>query len=61
MGELELRAVLIALHTFAHLLAGASVLFKVDNEEAHYALEKRSAKLNHPTNAQYSPTLPTCA
>ena len=26
MGELELRAVLIALHTFAHLLAGASVL-----------------------------------
>ena len=44
MGELELRAVLIALHTFAHLLAGASVLFKVDNEEAHYALEKRSAK-----------------
>jgi hypothetical protein len=44
MGELELRAVLIALHTFAPHLAGASVLFKVDNEEARYALEKRSAK-----------------
>ena len=44
MGELELRAVLIALHTFAPRLAGASVLFKVDNEEARYALEKRSAK-----------------
>jgi hypothetical protein len=44
MGELELRAVLIALYTFAPQLAGASVLFKVDNEEAHYALEKRSAK-----------------
>ena len=41
MGELEL---LIALHAFAHLLTGASVLFKVDNEEARYALEKRAAK-----------------
>ena len=44
MGELELCAVLIALHTFAPRMAGASVLFKVDNEEARYALEKRSAK-----------------
>ena len=44
MGELELRAALIALHTFAHQLAGASVLFKVDNEEAYYALQKRSAR-----------------
>ena len=58
MGELELRAVMIALHTFAHLLAGASVL-KVDNEEAHYALEKCSA--NPPNQRAILADMPTCA
>jgi hypothetical protein len=58
MGELELRAVLIALHTFAPQLAGASVLFKVDNEEAHYA---KSVPQSSPTNAPSSLTSPICA
>ena len=45
MGELELRAIAMALVTFAPSLAGASILCITDNHESEIAVNKRSSKM----------------
>ena len=45
MGELELRAIAMALVTFAPDLAGASILCISDNHESAVAVNNRSSKM----------------
>jgi hypothetical protein len=45
MGELELRAIAMALVTFAPNLAGASLLCITDNHESEVAVNKRSSRM----------------
>ena len=45
MGELELRAIAMALVTFAPDLAGASILCITDNHESAVAVNNRSSKI----------------
>ena len=45
MGELELRAIAMALVTFAPSLAGASILCVTDNHESEIAVNTRSSKM----------------
>ena len=45
MGELELRAIAMALVTFAPDLVGASILCITDNHESAVAVNNRSSKM----------------